>query len=81
MYEETQGRLIVYTDEGLHARVFYKRPDEPGLYKQEEVGFWLYPQGNKKYGLAAFYVFMAHMLRFHKPNVEHVGSVSELSKC
>ena len=72
MFEETEARFIVRTEDGLHARVFYDWNDGPE--------FEVYPQGNKKYALVAFYIYMTNLLKAEKPAVKYVGSVSELSR-
>jgi len=71
MYEEAQGRLEAHTEEGLRARVFYRYNVEPE--------FRVYPQGDVKFGLVAFYVYMTHLIGFEKPVVKQVGNVSQLS--
>jgi len=71
MYEETECCFSVKTDKGLKARVFYKTWGN-GNYA-------LYPQGDKRYALIAFYIYAYNTMnkRQRPPDIVRVGSPSK----
>lgn len=73
-YEEATDNILIYTADGLRARVYYATLD-----RSAEFELWIV--GDKRYGLAAFVVYMTMKLRGNVPKIARIGSsMSELTR-
>jgi hypothetical protein len=73
-YEEPSSVICLYTSDGLRTRVYYR------VLKFEPT-FELWIEGDKRYGLAGFAIYMTMELRGTVPNIERVGSpMAELTR-